>query len=307
MQKVSEMTKPKNNLKSSLEESYDEALKDENFKQLVCKLKLKRETLINYTSTLEECAEEYSHCKNCPGLMACKNKIDGYAYLPRIVEGNLEFSYRPCKYKTKLDKKNSYQKYTYLYNVPKEIGEASFNKIYKTDKKRYQTIIWLTEFLEKYKEDKHQKGLFLSGNFGSGKTYLISAMFNELAKEGIDSAIIFWPEFLRDLKTSFNSEIKNEFRNKYNKIKKASLLLIDDLGAETVTPWSRDEILCPILQYRMDEKLPTFFTSNLNLDALETHLAITNKGDEIIKAGRIVSRIKQLTEYQELISKNLRK
>lgn len=307
MQKVTDLTKPKKNLKSQLEETYDEALKNENFKEIVCKLKMKREDLINYTSTLEEAAEEYSNCKNCPGLPACKNKINGYAYLPRIVEGNLEFTFRPCKYKIKEDKKNQYQNNIYAYNVPKEIKEASFTKIYKTDKKRFDTIIWLTQFIEKYKENKNQKGLYLCGNFGSGKTYLISAMFNELAKEGIQSAIVFWPEFLRELKASFNSEYKNEFNEKYNKIKKAPLLLIDDIGAETTSSWNRDEILCPILQYRMDEKLPTFFTSNLNLEALETHLAITNKGDEIVKAGRIVSRIKQLTQYQELISKNLRK
>ena len=161
--------------------------------------------------------------------------------------------------------------------------------------------------MEKYKEDTNQKGLFLSGNFGCGKTYLISAMFNELAKENIKSAIIFWPEFLRDLKASFNSEYKNEFNDKFNSIKKAPLLLIDDIGAESVSSWNRDEILCPLLQYRMDQHLPTFFTSNLDLEALETHLAITNKGDEIIKAGRIISRIKQLTQYQQMISKNLRK
>ncbi|MCI9084609.1 MAG: primosomal protein DnaI [Bacilli bacterium] len=308
MKNMTTLLEPRNkNLKAALEESYDEALKSDDFKQIVTKLKMNREELINYTSTLEECASEYSHCKNCPGIDACKNKINGYAYLPRIVEGNLEFSYRPCKYKNKLDKKNKHLENTYAYSVPKEIREASFNKIYKTDKNRYQTIIWLTEFMDKYKENKEQKGLYLCGNFGSGKTYLIASMFNELAKEGIKSAIIFWPEFLRDLKASFNSEYKNEFNDKYNKIKKAPLLLIDDIGAETITSWSRDEILCPILQYRMEEKLPTFFTSNLNLEALENHLAITSKGDEIIKAGRIISRIKQLTEYQEMISKNLRK
>ncbi len=307
MQKVTELTKPKKNLQTELEVAYDEALKNENFKKLVCKLKMKREELVSYTSTLEECTKEYTNCQNCPGLQACKNKISGYAYLPRLVEGNLEFSYRPCKYKIKSDKKNSYMQNTYAYNIPKEISEASFSKIYKTDKKRYNTIIWLTEFMKNYKDNKEQKGLYLYGNFGSGKTYLISAMFNELAQEGIKSAIIFWPEYLRDLKASFNSEYKNEFNDKFNKIKKVPLLLIDDIGAETITPWSRDEILCSILQYRMDEKLPTFFTSNLNLEALETHLAITTKGDEIIKAGRIISRIKQLTEYQELISKNLRR
>ena len=306
MQKVSDNLK-KNNLDNLLDEAYEDALKNESFKEFVCKLKIKREILKKYTSLLEESSIEYFNCKDCPGLMACKNKITGYAKLPKVTGDNLEFSYKPCKYKKKFDKEEKVHSNTILFNVPKEIKEASFKNVYKTDKNRYKTILWLTEFIKKYKADIHQKGLYLCGNFGCGKTYLIAATFNELAKDGIKSAIVFWPEYLNSLKSSFNSEVKSEFKNKYNYVKKVPLLLIDDLGAESVTPWARDEILCPLLQYRMDEKLPTFFTSNLNLETLENHLAITSKGDEIIKAGRIISRIKQLTEYQELISKNLRK
>ena len=307
MIKLEEKLDKKNNLDDLLNEAYDEALKDKTFKEFVSKLKVKRELLINYTSILEESNEEYINCQNCKGLLECKNKLTGYAYLPKIVEGNLTFTYKPCKYKLKLDKQNQFRVNTRLYSVPKEIAEASFDKIYKTDKKRYDTIIWLTEFMDKYKENKTQKGLYLSGSFGSGKTYLVAAMFNELAKQNIKSSVVFWPEFLRGLKVSFNSEYKNEFNDKFNYIKKVPLLLIDDLGAENTTAWSRDEILCPLLQYRMDEKLPTFFTSNLDLEALEKHLSITGNGDEIVKAGRIISRIKQLTEYGEMVSKNLRK
>lgn len=307
MQKIKENLKPEENLNDILDSSFEESLKNEDFKNFVSKIKLKREELIKYTSLLEESMEEYNNCKNCKGILECKNKIEGYAYLPKVNNGTLEFSYKPCKYKKKMDKENKFHENTILYNVPDEIKNADMKKIYKTDKKRYSTISWIIDFIQKYKEDPHQKGLYLCGNFGSGKTYLIAAMFNELAKENIKSAIIFWPDFLNELKSSFSSPIKTEFNTKYNSVKKAPLLLIDDIGAESVTPWSRDEILCPILQYRMDEKLPTFFTSNLDLKALETHLAITNKGDEIVKAGRIISRIKQLTEYQELVSKNLRK
>lgn len=309
MQRVSSITngKVRGNLQRSLNEAYDEALLNDDFKLMVSKLGMKRGELINYTSTLEECAKEYGNCRKCPNILACKNKIDGYAYLPKMVEGHLEFSYRLCKYKKAFDKKNKFKENILSFNVPKEISEASFDNLFKTDKKRFDVIIFLTEFMDKYKDDKYQKGLYLCGNFGCGKTYLISAMFNEMAKDGVKSAIVFWPEFLRDLKASFNSEHKGEFNNKYNYIKKVPLLLIDDLGAESASPWNRDEILCPILQYRMDEKLPTFITSNLNLEALEMHLAITSKGDEIIKAGRIISRIKQLTEYKEMVSKNLRK
>ena len=129
---------------------------------------------------------------------------------------------------------------------------------------------------------------------------MIAALFNDLAKDGYESSIIFWPEFLRQA-------FYDDFKSKYEQIKRVPLLLIDDIGAENITAWNRDEILCPLLQYRMDEKLTTFFTSNLTLEELEEHLAVSKSGVESVKAGRIIARIKQLTESKEMISKNLRK
>lgn len=290
-----------------LEKNFRKSLGNEKFKTLVSKLKASDELLMKYTSELEDSSIEYDHCLNCKSILECKNKIEGYALLPKVNKNTIEFLYKPCKYKKRLNKQNKFYENIYCYNVPKEIKEAKFSKIYKTDKKRIEVILWLTEFMEKYKENPYQKGLYLHGNFGCGKSYLISAMFNELAKSGIKSAIVFWPSFLSDLKSSFNSEYKNEFKDKFNEVKKAPLLLIDDIGAESMTAWSRDEILCPILQYRMDEKLPTFFTSNLDLESLKNHLAFSSKGVEEIKAGRIISRVKQLTEEIEMVSKNLRK
>ena len=73
-------------------------------------------------------------------------------------------------------------------------------KIYKTDKNRFKVITWLLDFLDNYK--KGDKGLFLHGNFGCGKTYLLSAMLNELAKNGHKVAMIYYPEFLRILKST---------------------------------------------------------------------------------------------------------
>ena len=110
--------KKTNNLQRDLEKAYDEALKNEDFKELVVKLKRKREELIHYTSTLEDCALEYSHCKDCKGLAACQNAVAGYAYLPMVNEGQLTFGYRPCKYTNKEAKKNKHLKNTYAYNEP---------------------------------------------------------------------------------------------------------------------------------------------------------------------------------------------
>ena len=82
--------------------------------------------------------------------------------------------------------------------------------------------------------------------------------------------------------------------------------LLDDIGAENVSSFNRDEVLGPILQYRMEEGLPTFFTSNLTLEELEENLSLTTSGSDKVKARRIIERIKQLTKQMELVSKNRR-
>lgn len=57
----------------------------------------------------------------------------------------------------------------------------------------------------------------------------------------------------------------------------------------------------------MDNKLPTFFTSNLNINELENHFTIKKDTEELIKSKRIMERIKQLTDDLELVSENRRK
>ena len=56
----------------------------------------------------------------------------------------------------------------------------------------------------------------------------------------------------------------------------------------------------------MNNNLLTFFTSNLTLEELTQHFAITKNGEEIVKSKRIMERINKLTVDMQLISKNLR-
>ena len=290
------------NINEKLLVNFNKQLKDEKFKGFVDVLGLSYEELSKYTSILVDSSDEYYNCKNCKSILECKNKITGHAYLPEIKNNSINFCHKKCRYQQELENKNKYLNNVYTFDIPEEIRHADLKEIYKEDKNRHKVIKYIGLFIKNYQIDKNQKGLYLYGNFGCGKTYLISAMLNELAKKNIKSAIIFWPEYLRMLKASFNT---NEFNDNFNKIKEMPILLIDDIGAENITAWSRDEILCSILQYRMEEHLPTFFTSNLDLEALEKHLSINGTSD--VKARRIIERIKQLTNTEEMISKNLRK
>ncbi len=287
---------------TKLKSYYGEALGNKDFKDYVDNLDLSSDVLINYTASIEDAVKEKKACKDCPGLKNCPNTLNGHVYTALKDNNGLNFSYIPCNKLIKEENTYAYKKNITCFDLPKEISEASFSKAYRDDNKRLPIFKYFKEFMDSYLKDKKGKGLYLSGSFGSGKTYLVAALFNELAKKNISSALVYYPELLRSLKSSFGSD----YEEKFDFIKTVPLLLLDDIGAENTTSWSRDEVLGPILQYRMEEELPTFFTSNLTLSELEASLSITNSGTEKVKAKRIIERIKQLTVPLELISKNRR-
>lgn len=302
MQSTKDMFKIKDNLK----DNFNSKLKDEIFKKLVDSLKVDYDILYKHTSSLEDSKDEIINCSKCKNLNTCKNELKGYCKMPVKDNYDISFNYKPCRYKEKELENNDYKKNLNLFNMPQKIKDAKMKEIYTDDKSRIEAIKFIDNYFKHYGEK--QKGLYLHGNFGTGKTYLISALFNELAKKDIKSAIIYYPDFLRELKSSFqtNSIEDTTFKDKYEYIKNIPLLLIDDIGAENVTAWGRDEILGTILQYRMNEELPTFFTSNLSLKELESHLSLTAKDEDKVKARRITERIRCLTDQLEIIGKNRR-
>lgn len=293
----------KNNL-NLLKVNYAKALEDDTFKTLVDSLELTSEKKMKYTTRLQEASFEINNCSHCTSLLSCKNSVKGFCLTPKVINNSLNFSYQKCTYQEKNEKVNKYLNNIYYYEVPTVLKTASFKNIYKDDAKRLEIIKKIKAFYDNYKKSNTVKGIYLNGNFGSGKSYLIGALFNELAKLDYQSAIIYFPEFLRSLKASFNSSI--EYQERFEYIKKVPLLLIDDIGAEKLTDWARDEILGSILQYRMDFNLPTFFTSNLTINELENHLQLTNGATDKVKARRIIERIKYLTDEITLISINRR-
>lgn len=293
-----------NDLDRELKANYISSLKNDDFKKLVNTLKVKDDIACKYTTKLERTVEELKNCQNCKSLAVCKNKVEGMVYYPKLENNKLEFNYVACKYKKKYDKEQDEIK-SKFYEMPHEIRLARMSNI-EVDKERVKIIKYLKKFYDNYLKDQTGKGLYLHGSFGSGKTYLVSALLNELSKENYSSVIIYYPELLRSLKESFNDD-NNDYSERIEEIKRCDLLLLDDIGAETATSWNRDEILGTILQYRMDNKKSTFFTSNLNLEELENHFILNSKIEEKIKARRIMERIKYLTEDIELIGENKRK
>lgn len=285
-----------------LKKEYAKSIKDDNFKKIVNTLKIKEEVAMKYTSKLEQTVSDLNNCSNCKHLFECKNKVEGMVYYPKVKNNKLEFNYCACKYKKKdIEEKETIK--SKFFEMPYEIKKARLSDI-ETGANRTKIIKWITKFYDNFKKEQKQKGMYLYGSFGSGKTFLLSALLNELSKDGYSSLIIYYPELLRSIKESFNTE---DYMDRIDEIKRCDLLLLDDIGAESVSAWNRDEILGTILQYRMDNKKTTFFTSNLTEEELEKHFILKVTEEEKIKARRIMERVKYLTENFELIGESKRK
>ena len=117
--------------------------------------------------------------------------------------------------------------------------------------------------------------------------------------------MIYFPDLVLDLKNALGDP---RFEELVNKLKSIDVLMLDDLGSENMTPWLRDEIFGPVLNYRILENKPVFISSNLNFTDLKTHLAIEKGTANTTKADRLLSRLQGLVRFLDMNdNKNYRK
>ncbi len=292
------VNKSKKSIEDELRREFVLSYSDETFKKLCNRLKLKEDILMKYTTKLEVTTCELKNCSKCKSIDKCKNEIEGHVYYPIVRNNQLEFTYKPCKYYKETKSKNN----TIFFETPLILKNASLSDLI-IEKERNSILKYIKDFLKKKVNNEECKGLYLSGSFGSGKSYILSALLNELSNKGFKTVNVYYPSLLKKLKSSFNDFSYNDV---LDEIMECDILLIDDIGAENNSSWARDEVLGTILQYRMDNNLTTFFTSNFTIEELESVLSETSKDSDIIKARRIIERIKYLTVEDKLISKNKR-
>lgn len=242
---------------------------------------------------LYEYTQQSRYCHKCESLEACTNMMKGYHPELILTRSSIDLRYDRCPRKIMEDEKRKNEKLIKSLHVPKDILNASFEEL-EHDEERIDAVQKAAAFLLKYEQGKPVKGLYFYGKFGVGKSYLLGAIANKLAKKQISSMVVYVPELLREMKSSIADSTLNE---KIDALKKEPILMLDDIGAEAMSSWTRDEVLGPILQFRMLESLPTFFTSNFDFQGLEHHLTYSQRGEEEkMKARRIMERIRSLSE-----------
>ena len=227
----------------------------------------------------------------------------GYKPILVMNHGYADVSYEETPELIAAEKEAAIKNRLKLINLPASLKKASLAQVDLDDLGRLPVFEKLLAFVEQYPAIR--KGLYLYGDFGVGKSFMVAALAHDLSeKRGVSSTLLHYPSFVIDAKNAISD---GNVKTLVDEIKLSEVLILDDIGAEQSTAWVRDEILQVILQYRMQENLPTFFTSNFNFEDLEQHFAKVKQGpDEIWEARRVMERIRYLAEETRLEGVNRR-
>jgi DNA replication protein DnaC len=110
--------------------------------------------------------------------------------------------------------------------------------------------------------------LVLMGENGVGKTHLAAAIAHACRERGIEVRFLDVPDLLEHLRRTFRPDSNVSYDDLFEEVKQVPLLVLDDLGAQTTSPWAREK-LYQIINYRYNARLPLVVTTNLGLQELE--------------------------------------
>lgn len=130
-------------------------------------------------------------------------------------------------------------------------------------------------------------GLYLWGGVGTGKTKLACTILNELAKQGVFGRFQRVTELLLKLMPGWDDDDNHTGRMFWDQLTTTPVLVLDDLGADQGTDFSR-RTLQALYDKRLDLGHRTIFTSNLDLDDLQTFLNDQRLPSRIVGECKVV-------------------
>ena len=130
-----------------------------------------------------------------------------------------------------------------------------------------------------------QGWLLLEGAYGCGKTHLAAAIANDAVHRGVPTLFITVPDLLDSLRFAYGNP-ETTFEARFDEIRNADLLVMDDFGTQNATAWAQEKLF-QIINYRYINNLPTVITTNLILDEIESRIRSRLQDSDFVKHLRI--------------------
>ncbi|MCX7622192.1 MAG: ATP-binding protein [Thermomicrobium sp.] len=114
--------------------------------------------------------------------------------------------------------------------------------------------------------------LLLMGGYGCGKTHLAAAIANYVLRhQRLFPLFTVVPDLLDYLRATFAPDRAESYDERFEQVRNAGLLVLDDLGTEHTTPWATEKLF-QIINYRYNQRKPTVITTNRDLDDLDERI-----------------------------------
>jgi DNA replication protein DnaC len=110
--------------------------------------------------------------------------------------------------------------------------------------------------------------LVFSGTYGCGKTHLAAAIGNYRASLGNSPQFLVVPDLLDHLRATFSPSSSVSLDHRFDEVRTADLLILDDLGTQSTTPWATEK-LYQLFNYRYNAEKPTVITTSLTLNEID--------------------------------------
>jgi len=268
------------------EEVANEYLKRPSVRNFLVKNNLDTDYLLDNLSLFIRFEEENEVCKNCPGYKNCVKQPKGF--LTEIDPYLDEICYTPCKYR--LDYETIIQGYL-RKDFYDEWLSIDLEKDVQANKYRQRLI----KLLMTISLGKSNKGVYVHSDGESGKSVILAAFCNHMiAEHGKKVAFVNVSDFLQDLKSQFNTANSN-IDEEIEQLQKVDILVLDDIGGETCSAWSINDVLYKIIDYRNRSGLLTCYSSTFDLEDLKKEYLRKSS-----KATRLIQKIEAYTDQVEL-------
>jgi DNA replication protein DnaC len=232
---------------------------------------LRKQTQINTSNknmdTWSGAEEEASPTSTCP---ICKGA--GFVH-PRLPSGKPDYSrVIACRCTQKeLDKERQsrLQRYSGLdLELLKNMTFDNFKKRVNLPPEQ-QEHLEETYRLALYFAKSPEGWLVFQGVTGCGKTHLAAAIANYCLQAGKPVKFVVVPDFLDHLRSTFSPESTVTYDQLFEEVKNAPLLILDDYGEQSTTPWAQEK-LYQIINYRYNARLATVITTRLTTDEMDS-------------------------------------
>lgn len=255
-------------------------------KEIIEELELSDEEIKNNYELLNNYIKQNISCENCKNMNSCDHSTKGHRYgLKRDLDGDLTDYFTICKF---------YQKY---YQKKKNIVFTTFNEEELLDSSQktflrdnYNLLGNFLEKIVKMGENQPVTGAFIHLPDTKIRLKLIKGIAYTLLSSR-QMSIVKFSDLLQVIKSEF--KIKSD-ETTFKEILECDILVIDGLGNESVTNWSRDEILLSLLDNRIQMDKTTILCSEYSIEQLKKIYKIGYS--DTIKVEQLIEKIKELNK-----------